>query len=136
MLCFSNTFTDINLFASLFTNYFQKYHDILQGNIIHVKRADMQSIDGFLHVPDPLFYTDAIKGLAVFFNPTLDHLQSYVNLPLYYTGLEDNATLVREESTEVPVTHQLKRDFSIDILIGMIFISQTQCYKSQILRPL
>ena len=86
----------------------------------------MQSIDGFLHIPDPLFYTADIKGLAVFFNPTLDHLRSYINLPLYYTGLEDNATIIREENTNFPVTHQLNRDFSIDISIGIVLISQDQ----------
>ena len=77
----------------------------------------MQSIDGFLHVPDTLFYTGEIKGLAMFFNPTLDHLKQYINLPLYYTGLENNATVIWEESTDNPVTYELKRDFSIDILV-------------------
>jgi hypothetical protein len=28
----------------------QKYRQILSGDIIHVRRADMQSIDAFLHI--------------------------------------------------------------------------------------
>ena len=78
----------------------------------------MQSIDGFLHVPDTLFYDGEVKGLAMFFNPTLENLKAYINLPLYYTGLEDNATVVWEEFSENPKIYQLNRDFSIDILIG------------------
>lgn len=80
----------------------------------------MQSIDGFLHVPDVLFYNGKVKGLAMFFNPTLYHLKSYINLPLYYTGLEDNATVVWEESSDKPDIYQLHRDYSIDILIGKL----------------
>jgi hypothetical protein len=30
--------------------FFQKYRQILSGDIIHVRRADMQSIDAFLHI--------------------------------------------------------------------------------------
>ena len=80
----------------------------------------MQSIDGFLHVPDVLFYNGEVKGLAMFFNPTLYHLKSYINLPLYYTGLEDNATVVWEDSKDKPDIYQLHRDYSIDILIGKL----------------
>ena len=82
----------------------------------------MQSIDVFLHVPDTLFYNGEIKGLAMFFNPTLNTLQSYINLPLYYTGLEQTATIIYEEHTTSPVVYQMHRDYSIDILIGMVLI--------------
>ena len=80
----------------------------------------MQSIDGFLHVPDILFYNGEVKGLAMFFNPTLYHLKSYINLPLYYTGLEHNATVIWEESSDKPDIYQLHRDYSIDVLIGKL----------------
>ena len=86
----------------------------------------MQSIDGFLHVPDVLFYNGEIKGLAMFFNPTLDNLRSYINLPLYYTGLESNATVVWEESSDEPNVYQLHRDYSIDILIGKLRLKLDQ----------
>ena len=82
----------------------------------------MQSIDVFLHVPDSLFYNGEIKGLAMFFNPTLKRLQSYINLPLYYTGLEQNATIYHEEHTTSPVMYQIQRDYSIDISIGIVLI--------------
>ena len=81
----------------------------------------MQSIDVFLHVPDSLFYNGEIKGLAMFFNPTLKHMHSYINLPLYYTGLEFKATIIHEEHATSPVEYQLQRDYSIDMLIGIIY---------------
>ena len=89
----------------------------------------MQSIDVFLHVPDNLFYEGEIKGLAMFFNPTLETLRNYINLPLYYTGLEERAIVVYEEHTTFPVVHQLNRDFSIDLLIGNAPISCKRYYK-------
>ena len=79
----------------------------------------MQSIDAFLHVPDILFYNGDIRGLAMFFNPTLQHQSTYINLPLYYTGLEENATIIYEEHSTSSSIYPLNRDYSIDILIGM-----------------
>ena len=78
----------------------------------------MQSIDVFLHVPDNLFYNGKVKGLAMFFNPTLDTQKQWINLPLYYTGLEDNATVVFEEDEATASIYPLNRDFSIDLQIG------------------
>ena len=82
----------------------------------------MQSIDVFLHVPDTLFYNGEVKGLAMFFNPTLETLTSYINIPLYYTGLEEKAVVIKEEHKMTPVVYQLNRDFSIDLLIGKVLI--------------
>ena len=78
----------------------------------------MQSIDVILHVPDHTFYDGKIKGLAMFFNPTLETQKSWINLPLYYTGLKDNATIIYEEDETTSEVHQLNRDYSIDIFIG------------------
>ena len=30
--------------------FFQKYRQVLSGDVIHVRRADMQSIDAFMHI--------------------------------------------------------------------------------------
>ena len=78
----------------------------------------MQSIDVFLHVPDYLFYDGDIKGLAMVFNPTLETQYSYINLPLYYTGLETEAVVFNEDNEMSRVIYQLNRDFSIDLPIG------------------
>ena len=88
----------------------------------------MQSIDAFLHVPDIMYYNDDIKGLAMFFNPTLETQKSWINLPLYYTGLVDSATVIYEENDTSPETHQINRDFSIDLLIGKLHILEFQKY--------
>ena len=78
----------------------------------------MQSIDVFLHVLDTLFDNGEVKGLAMFFNPTLENQRTYINLPLYYTGLEETATVIREEDDKTAEVHPLNRDYSIDLLIG------------------
>ena len=106
----------MELFEYLFLN--QEYHSILQGNLVHVRRADMQSIDVFLHVPDILFDYGQVRGLAMFFNPTLESRKEYINLPLYYTGLEQHAVVYRNGDKINPEVYELNRDYSIDFGIG------------------
>ena len=81
----------------------------------------MQSIDVFLHIPDTLFYDGEIKGLAMFFNPTLETQKSWINLPLYSTGLEDVTTIVHEEDEASSAVYHLNRDYSVDILMGKFY---------------
>ena len=57
--------------------------DILDSDIIHVRRPDGRSLDGILHV-NPALKT---KGLAVVYNPTDRLISANWILPLYYTGL-------------------------------------------------
>jgi hypothetical protein len=49
--------------------YFQTYRNLLSSDIIHVRRADMQSIDAYLHTNPTL---NPHKGLAMVFNPTAE----------------------------------------------------------------
>ena len=90
-------------------NWYKKYRNILNSPIVHIKRADGRSIDGFMHVNPEL----KEKGFAMFFNPTDKVIRKKINLPLYYTGLETNA-LIREKEGKTN-TYKLKRDYSVEI---------------------
>ncbi|MBK7599629.1 MAG: hypothetical protein IPJ07_14355 [Acidobacteria bacterium] len=46
--------------------WFKKYRDILESDVIHVRRADGRNLDAVLHVNPSL----PVKGLAMVFNPT------------------------------------------------------------------
>jgi len=73
--------------------FYAKYRDILDSDIIHVRRPDGRDIDCMMHVNPQLRH----KGLAMVYNP-LDHaVKRTVTLPLYYTGLKDRAVIRREE---------------------------------------
>ena len=70
-------------------DFYKAHRDILDSDIIHVRRPDGRDIDCILHVNPRL----REKGLAMIYNP-LDHpVTTTVRLPLYYTGLETTAGL-------------------------------------------
>lgn len=94
-------------------NFFKKYRDILTSDIIHVKRPDLQSIDSYMHV-NPLL---PIKGLVMVFNPTMDHVSTSLNLPLYYTGLTDMATISEQGSD--PKKFVLDRSYNVEIPVDL-----------------
>ncbi len=94
-------------------SFYKKYRNILTSDIIHVKRADMQSIDCYMHVNSEL----TNKALAMVFNPTDQNINFNLTLPLYYTGLIDTARISHEGGISVSV--DLDRQNSVDILVSL-----------------
>jgi hypothetical protein len=100
-------------------DFFKKYRDILESDIIHVRRADGRDIDCLLHVNPQL----TIKGLAMVYNPLDRELQRDLTLPLYYTGLDDTARI--RERDGVSRTYQLDRHYNVTINLQMAAKSAT-----------
>jgi hypothetical protein len=73
--------------------WFKQYRDILESDLIHLRRADGRDLDYFLHV------NPALKrcGLAMIYNPLDRPVTRKLTLPLYYTGLEKAAWIRQEE---------------------------------------
>lgn len=69
--------------------HYKKYRDILNADLIHLKRPTGRDWDGILHV-DP---TLKDRGYAMLYNPLDTPLKIKVKLPLYYTGLSGNASI-------------------------------------------
>jgi hypothetical protein len=65
-------------------SWFKAHREILESDVIHVKRADGRNLDAVLHV-NPALPTQAI---AVIYNPLSTPLKQEVVLPLYYSGLK------------------------------------------------
>jgi hypothetical protein len=63
--------------------WFKKYRDILEGDLIHLRRPDGRQLDGMLHVRPGA----AIPGMLCVFNPTDHEISETWTVPLYYTGL-------------------------------------------------
>lgn len=72
--------------------WYKKYRRILNSDIIHLRKPDARDWDGLMHV-DP---KGKEKGLAMFFNPTDQEITRQIELPLYYTGLKQQA-MIREQ---------------------------------------
>ena len=70
-------------------NWYKKYRDILNSDMIQLRRADGRDWDGFIHV-NPLLKQ---KGFIMLYNPTREKITRTIKLPLYYTGLTSAASI-------------------------------------------
>jgi len=93
--------------------WYKKYRDILNSDIIHLRRASGKDWDGFMHVNPDL----REKGFALFFNPTDKIITREIELPLYYTGLTETAS-IREKEGEAKI-YSLDRDYTVKIKISI-----------------
>ncbi len=73
-------------------DWFKTYRDILESDLIHLRRADGRDIDYFLHVNPRL----PRCGLAMIYNPLAVEARRTLRLPLHYTGLTGTALVRRE----------------------------------------
>ncbi|HLX91955.1 MAG TPA: hypothetical protein VKR32_09745, partial [Puia sp.] len=89
--------------------WYKEYRDILNADIIHLRRADGRDWDGFMHV-DP---RGRLKAMIMLFNPTSQPIARKIKIPLYYTGLKTSATIKPEG--ERGKIYQLDRDYSLEL---------------------
>lgn len=89
--------------------WYKKYRDILNSDIIHLRRADGRDWDGWMHV-NPQLKT---KALIMLFNPLKESITRTIRIPLYYTG---NTTVVaiREKENAVK-NYTLNRNYEIEL---------------------
>ncbi|MCP9746161.1 alpha-galactosidase [Lacihabitans sp. CS3-21] len=92
-------------------NWYKKYREILNSDLIHLRRADGRDWDGFLHV-NP---SSKQKGFLMVFNPTAEPITRKIIIPLYYTGLESKAIV--KEKDGVSKTLTLNRNFEIELTV-------------------
>ena len=93
--------------------FYKEYRDILTSDIIHVRRADHKSVDCMLHVNPTL----QRKGLAMVYNPLQEPVKTTLNLPLYYTGLTETASIREREGSAKQ--YKLGRDYEITLPVEM-----------------
>lgn len=91
--------------------WYKKYRNILNSDIIHLRRPDARDWDGLMHVNPNL----KEKGFAMFYNPTDTVMVRSIQLPLYYSGLTQTAR-VREQEGK-PVTYRLDRNYAIELKV-------------------
>ncbi len=94
-------------------NWYKKYRDILNADIVHLRRADGRDWDGWLHVNAALKQ----KGLFLLFNPTSETIKRTIKIPLYYTGLTQTARIRKKEG--IAKTYQLNRLFEIALPVTL-----------------
>lgn len=94
-------------------DFYKQYRDILESDVIHLRRPDGRGYDGLLHVNPRLL----IKGLAVIHNPTNTEMVQTVELPIYYTGISQIAIVRDQQGTkyrcDVDQHHQIRVTLNI-----------------------
>lgn len=92
-------------------SWFKEHRAVLEGDIIHLRRADGRDLDYWLNV-NP---RGEEKGLLMVFNP-LDHLvKKELYIPLYYTGLSEKAMVSHEAGKPKP--YPLDRNYGIKVWV-------------------
>ncbi|WP_233553655.1 alpha-galactosidase [Algoriphagus lacus] len=92
-------------------DWYKKYRNILNSDIIRLRRADGRDWDGWMHV-DP---NGKEKALVMLFNPTAEPMKKEIRLPMYYTGLTDQIS-IRQEDGEIQRL-QLNRNFEASLKV-------------------
>ncbi len=94
-------------------DFYKKNRANLDGDIIHLRRADGRDWDGILHV-NPSLET---RGLAMLYNPLQQSITRQIDLPLYYTGLTKTAQISVGEAQGR--SYVLDRDYTVTVEVSM-----------------
>jgi hypothetical protein len=90
-------------------DWFKVYRDILESDLIHGRRADGRDLDWMLHVNPRL----GDRGMLVVYNPLKTTRRKLLRVPLYYTGLGEQARI--QERGGAGVVHDLDRGYFVDL---------------------
>lgn len=89
-------------------SWYKKYRDILNSDIIHLRRADGRDWDGIMHVNPQL----PVKGLVMLYNPTAEKVIRTIKLPVYYTGRDQSVKIrVKEGAAQ---SYKVGRNYDVD----------------------
>ena len=87
--------------------WYKKYRDILNADVIHLRRPDGRDWDGILHIST----TAKNKGISLAQQSVKQAMVRTITVPLYYTGL--NKTVSVRERVGTAVSHKLDREYNI-----------------------
>ena len=93
------------------TDFYKKHRQILNSDIIHLRRADGTDWDGILHV-NP---SGDEKGLLMLYNPLEKPIKFELNVPVYYTGLSNKVQVAEQEG--VAKSYTINRDYMITLSV-------------------
>ncbi|MDF7816439.1 alpha-galactosidase [Runella sp. MFBS21] len=90
-------------------SWYKQYRDILNADMIQLRRADGRDWDGLIHVNPQLKQ----KGFVMLYNPTKEKMTRTIKVPLYYTGLTSAATF--KEKGKVAKKYPLNRNHEVEL---------------------
>jgi hypothetical protein len=93
--------------------WYKKHRDVLNGDLIHLRRADGRDWDGWVMVSP----STNERGLIMLFNPLKEKIARRVRIPLYYAGLTDVAEITSVDGKRQ--TAKLNRAYEIELDVTM-----------------
>jgi len=95
-------------------DFYRKHREVLNADIIHLRRADGRDLDYLLHA-NP---AGKEKGLLMVYNPLDREISRTLRVPLYYTG--KTATASVSERDGKARTMKLDREFNIELPVKVL----------------
>ncbi len=89
--------------------WYKKYRDLLNGDLIHLRRPYGRDWDGWMMVNHKL----KNKGIIMVFNPLKEDISRNISIPLYYTGLTKSARVREKEGQSKE--YELSRKYEIEV---------------------
>lgn len=93
--------------------WYKKYRDILNADMVHLRRADGRDWDGWMHV-NPFLKQ---KGFIMLFNPAKKKIHRNIVVPLYYAGITQTAYVREKEG--VAKAYPVNRNYEIIIPVDI-----------------
>ncbi len=88
-------------------DFYKKHRQVLDADIIHLRRPDGQDWDGLLHVNPQ----GEEKGFLMLYNPLNEEITRNIRVPVYYTGLSDKVKATSNQG--VTKRLHISRDYEI-----------------------
>lgn len=101
-------------------NFYKKHREVLDSDIIHVRRADGRDYDAILHV-NP---TGEEKGLLMVYNPLNEPIKRKLKVNLYYTGLKNKALFSEQDGKR----NRLNIDHNYNVWIEVNIPAKSQTW--------
>ena len=98
------------------TAFYKTHREVLDGDIIHLRRPNGQDWDGIVHVNPQ----GREKALAFFYNPLTEEIEREIRVPLHYSGLtgEAKASIAGDQPKIVKLDNQQTTTLKIKIPAG------------------
>ena len=93
------------------TAFYKTHREVLDGDIIHLRRANGLDWDGILHVNPQ----GKEKAMAFLYNPLNREIEPEIRIPLYYAGFTDLAVASVNGQLSQPL--QLARDYAVTVKV-------------------
>ncbi|NIJ53926.1 alpha-galactosidase [Dyadobacter arcticus] len=94
-------------------SWYKKYRDILNSDLLHLRRADGRDWDGIMHVNPNL----KEKGLVMLYNPLNDAISRIIKLPVYYSGKHDMLKIREKEGAAK--TYKVDRNYDVTLTVNI-----------------